>query len=129
MHRILFLTNDEHLRTQVKPLAQWLELHAPISPLHGLENIKESNPECFILDAAILSPMVIALLSTIRSCPTYRSAPVIVIGDSPLLKHFSCDRQFPRNFNLRRLEEAIAELLQTRLVGRGSHGPHHGSVY
>jgi hypothetical protein len=35
----------------------------------------------------------------------------------------------PADLTLRRIEKAIADLLQIKLVGRGSHGPHRGSVY
>jgi hypothetical protein len=129
MRRILFLSEDQALRALVNPLAQWLDLHAPPRPIDALENIKNIQPECFVIDANVLSPMVTALLTTIRNLPSYKSAPLILIGESPSARRLQSDKQFPRQFNLRRLEESIADLLQIRLVGRGTHGPHRGSVY
>jgi hypothetical protein len=126
---ILLLTERDDLRNHMKPLAQWLDLHLPPQPIDALEHIKDHQPELFLVDAAALSPMVMALLTTIRMIPQYRDAPLIVLGDSPQAKRFKADAQFTGQFNLRRLEEKIAELLQIRLVGRGTHGPHHGSIY
>jgi hypothetical protein len=73
--------------------------------------------------------MVIALITALRNVPKYSKTPVIVLGDSHHLNQLRVDMKMPADLTLRRIEKAIADLLQIKLVGRGSHGPHRGSVY
>ena len=129
LKRILLLTENDKLRSFIMPLSQWLELHVPMNPIDGLEQIHSHNPDLFLLDAKCLSPMVQALLTTIRNLPRYQSAPLIIIGESHQTRCIAFDHQVTGKLNLRRIEKTISELLQIRLVGRGSHGPHHGSIY
>jgi hypothetical protein len=129
LHRILLLTENEKVRNFIMPLSQWLELHAPIKPLDALERISQHAPELIVVDSMVLSPMIMNLLTMIRTMPQYQGIPVVMLGDSAVAKKVPSEAMFPPTFNLRRLEEKIAELLNTRLVGRASHGPHSGSIY
>ncbi|MBN1475483.1 hypothetical protein JXA47_01895 [Candidatus Sumerlaeota bacterium] len=129
LKRVLLLTENEKLRSYMMPLSQWLELHAPLKPIEGLEHIHTHSPDIFVLDSKALTPMVNALLTTIRQMPRYETVPLIMLGEAPQARRFHCNHRVTGTLNLRRLEQKIAELLEIRLVGRGSHGPHHGSIY
>ncbi len=129
MKRIVLLTENTRLRDFLKPLAQWLDFHAPERPIEALESIQTIQPDCLLVDATVVTPMVQALLNTIQSVAPLSEIPVVMLGESQASRRLKVDGQLPGKFNLRRLEEKIAEVLKIRLVGRGSHGPHHGSIY
>lgn len=126
---ILVLTENERLRSFMKPLAQWLDLHIPIQPVDALEHMSRYQPDLFIIDATAMTPMVKALLTSLRQLPQYQRTPTIVVGEDEKIRAITADSHMVSPFNLRRMEERIAELLHIRLVGRGTHGPHHGSIY
>ena len=126
---ILLLTEDDKLRRHLRPIDQWLNFHAPVQPVDALEHVKDYTPDIFLVDAEIINTMVTALLGAIREVPRYKDAPVVVIGDSPMGDRLKGNRKIPRDLNLRRVEQLISELLNIRLVGRGTHGPHRGSAY
>ncbi|NUP88753.1 MAG: hypothetical protein HUU25_02900 [Candidatus Sumerlaeia bacterium] len=127
--RVLLLTENEKLRNFLLPLSQWLELHAPLKAIDALEHIGAHQPQLILIDATVLTPMVMALLTTIRQLPQYSGVPLVILGETPQAKRLQPDAQFGNQFNLRRLEEKIADLAGVKLTGRAMHGPHSGSIY
>lgn len=126
---VLILTKDEMVRHHLRPMDQWLNLHLPENPIQALENIKDYPTDVFLVDVRVINSMIMALLSAVRNLPQYRHAPLVLMGESHFNKKIQAEREIPIDMNLRRIEEVIADVLNIRLIGRGTHGPHRGSAY
>ncbi|WP_392534134.1 response regulator [Nostoc sp. C117] len=117
---ILLIDDEFNVREIVefclKDLAGWNVVTAD-SPLEGLQNAVNQNPDAILLDISIRDIASFELMNKLRNNPETQAIPVVLLSakarwlDSQILRQYQVAGVIPKPFNPVTLPAQVAQLL------------------